>query len=295
MLKTIGGKLVRLFAVAVSAAVLCGCAFMFTACSTRRPEISVRISFNGEEYTLNYTLYRDYYRQTVDHYMALIDANFFDNTVIHDYQSDRMVGGGYTYDSMDTSDAVEDLKALDYDGTTLNSDGTVKVITASVWEDAEHTKPTNRLYGEVEASGHIIDNGSGLTNKLGALGTYSYVKSDSDRLMYWNRTKSGAEGSNAYYYNSVTSMFYIYTSSTSTTDKNLCVFGELANEASTTALNDLITAINDYTDALGDNGSFTTEKDVTLTDAYAADGRCDVTFNVPSEKIIIEEISVVKY
>ena len=169
------------------------------------------------------------------------------------------------------------------------------MITASVWEDAEHAKPTNRLYGEVEAGGHIIENGSGLTNKLGALGTYSYGKSDSQRLMYWNRTKSGAEGSNAYYYNSVTSMFYIYTSSSSTTDKNLCVFGELANEASTTALNDLMTAISDYTEELSDLETFTKEKDVTLNDTYAADGRCDVTYSVPVEKIIIEEISVVKY
>ena len=102
-------------------------------------------------------------------------------------------------------------------------------------------------------------------------------------------------GSNAYYYNSVTSMFYIYTSSSSTTDKNLCVFGELANEASTTALNNLITAISDYTEALEENETFTKEKDVTLMDTYATDGRCDVTYNVPVEKIIIEEISVVKY
>ena len=95
MIKTLGGKLVRLFAVAISVVVLTGCALMFTACESSFPEISVRISFNGEEYTLNYKLYRDYYRQTVDHYMALIDADFFDNTVIHDYRSDRMVGGGF--------------------------------------------------------------------------------------------------------------------------------------------------------------------------------------------------------
>ena len=113
MLKTFGGKLFRLFAVVLSAAVVAGCALMFTACSVRRSEISVRISFNGEEYTLNYVLYRDYYRQTVDHFMALIDEDFFDNTVIHDYRSDRMVGGGYTYEDIENGDITDDLTALD--------------------------------------------------------------------------------------------------------------------------------------------------------------------------------------
>ncbi len=56
-----------------------------------------------------------------------------------------------------------------------------------------------------------------------------------------------------------------------------------------------MTAISDYTGELEENDTFTKVKDVTLMDTYATDGRCDVEYNVPVEKIIIEEISVVKY
>lgn len=295
MLKTFGGKLFRLFAVVLSAAVVAGCALMFTACSVRRSEISVRISFNGEEYTLNYVLYRDYYRQTVDHFMALIDEDFFDNTVIHDYRSDRMVGGGYTYESMDTSDELDDLEALDYDGTTLDTDGSVKVITPTVWEDSERNAATNRLHGETAANGFEIDNGAGLTNKLGALGTYTYVTSAIGKTnVTYKQSSSDGYGASEYYKNSVTSLFYIYTGSSSSTDSNYCVFGELKDEESTTALNDLISAVSTY---LTDNelDSFTESKTQEIADKYVDGGSYEAEFSVPVAKIVVNEIKVVKY
>ena len=295
MLKTFGGKLFRLFAVVLSAAVVAGCALMFTACSVRRSEISVRISFNGEEYTLNYVLYRDYYRQTVDHFMALIDEDFFDNTVIHDYRSDRMIGGGYTYESMDTSDELDDLTALDYDGVTLNEDGSVKVITPTVWADSERSEETNRLHGETSANGFEIDNGTGLTNKLGALGTYTYVTSAIGKTnVTYKQSSSDGYGASEYYKNSVTSLFYIYTGSSSSTDSNYCVFGELKDEESTTALNDLIAAVSTY---LTDNelDSFTESKTEEIADKYVDGGSYEAEFSVPVAKLVIKEIKVVKY
>ena len=63
MVKAIGGKLGKLFSVILASMLLIGCAFMFTACESKRPEISMDISFNGETYTLNYKLYRDLYSQ----------------------------------------------------------------------------------------------------------------------------------------------------------------------------------------------------------------------------------------
>ncbi len=294
MIKTLGGKLVRLFAVAISVVVLTGCALMFTACESSFPEISVRISFNGEEYTLNYKLYRDYYRQTVDHYMALIDADFFDNTVIHDYRSDRMVGGGYTYADMEGSDELDDLTQLDYDGATIGADGTIKVITPTVWSDSARESATNRLHGETSKNGFSIKNGTGLTNKLGVLGTYSYVPSTEKQIVTYKQSGTDKYGSSEYYKNSVTSMFYIYTGSTAAADSNFCAFGELTDEESTTALNDLSQAISDY---LTDNelDSFTEAKDVTIEDPYVDGGAYEASFSVPIVKVVIEEIRVTKY
>ena len=90
-------------------------------------------------------------------------------------------------------------------------------------------------------------------------------------------------------------MFYIYTSTSSSTDSNLCVFAELADDESKDALNDLLDAIGDYEAALEDGGKFTEIKDVTIADAYADGGSYEAEFEVPVEKIVIEEVTVDKY
>lgn len=301
MSKTLGG-VKKLFAVAVSAATLVGSAFAFTACSNSFPEIRMTLSFNGETYTLNYKLYRDYYVQTVEHYMALIDADFFDNTVIHDYRSDRMVGGGYTYEvdgqvDTDNADTLEDLTALDYDGLTLAEDGAVKVIKATVWKN---DVATNRLHGETTANGHSIEDGTGLRNSYGALGTYTYVTKantpgDTYNVTYQN-ANSDTKGSSPYYKNSVTSLFYVYTSTSSSTDDNYCVFGQLADADSKTALENLMSAIDTY---LEDNdledADFTEEKTLDIADTYVEGGSYDVTYKVPVKPIVIQEVRVTKY
>ena len=53
--------------------------------------------------------------------MELIDAGFYDGTVIHDYRSDRMVGGGYTYEDTENADYLNDLVSLadQYDALDL--------------------------------------------------------------------------------------------------------------------------------------------------------------------------------
>ena len=48
MIKTLGGKFVKAVAVALAAVCMLGCALMFTGCESRYPEITMRISFNGE-------------------------------------------------------------------------------------------------------------------------------------------------------------------------------------------------------------------------------------------------------
>ena len=53
MTKTFAGKIGKALSVLVASALLLVSALMLSACSGRYPEISMRISFNGEEYTLN--------------------------------------------------------------------------------------------------------------------------------------------------------------------------------------------------------------------------------------------------
>lgn len=297
MAKTIGAKIAKLFSVLVAAAVLFTCTLMFAACESKYPEIEMKISFNDETYTLTYKLYRNAYEQTVEHYLELIDMGYFDNTVIHDYdEGDRMIGGGYTYSSLESGDITGDLTALEYDAETKNADGSVK-IPVSVWEDAEFTQPTNRLYGEIASNGFKLNNFSGLENQTGAIGTYSYTSSNETDLVY-TRRPSGTEVAGQYYKNSVTSMFYLSLGTSAASDSKFCVFGELANSESVTAFSDLTTAITDYISAqqeTDDSYSFTETFETEIEDDMANESRYSVTFNVPKVKIIIQSVEVTKY
>lgn len=72
-----------------------------SACTVKsdHPEAEITISFNDKTYTITYTLYRNMYPQTVQHFIELADSGFYNNTIIHDYKSSDWVGGAYSYES----------------------------------------------------------------------------------------------------------------------------------------------------------------------------------------------------
>ena len=295
----------KYFAVLVAALLLFCCASLFVGCESSYPQISVTITFNDDnpdtddEYVLTYKLYRKLYPQTVNHYLELIEAGFYDNTVIHDYQSSRMVGGGYTY-AADTAD-VTDLTPLDYEAATKDENGNVTLKNISVWGDKDLTVATNRLYGETANNGFSVENDSGLTPAYGALSTYSYInKANSSLSVYGKATKDGSAREVKYVNNSVTSLFSVYTSA-SGADSASCVFGVFKDEASNTRFTELMNAITDYTDRQkeeNENYSFTELKeDVRIEDAYAEGGYYEVEagFAVPRVALTIKEIKIVKY
>ena len=293
MAKSIGGKIARILSVFIAAVLIMGCVFMFVGCESKKPRISIKISFNDEEYNIEYTLYRNYYKRTVNHYLELIEMKYFDGTVIHDYQSDRMVAGGYRYEGENT----DELIALDYEAATKDADGNVTLENITVWKDAERTQPTNRLHGETSSNGFSIEDGSGLTNQVGALGAYTYVSSSmqATQRMHYKYSSSDNYGESEYYKNSFTGLFYLYTSSNNASAGNYCVFGILADEDSETAFNDLLEAISTYTED-NDLDSFAeTQEDIVIEDEFIDGGSYNVDFEVPVSAIVIEEVWVTKY
>lgn len=301
MVKTLGGKIAKLAAVLLAVLLVLGVSFAFVGCETKRPVISVRITFNENTYELEYELYRNMYPQTVAHYLELIDMDYFDGTVIHDYQSNRMVGGGYYYDG---EDVVEDLAEKDYDAATLNEDGTVALENVSVWADENKETAYNTLYGEFEDNGARVEN-NGLTNQLGSIGTYYYTPHDSaadkSQKVYVQLNQDSSMDTRPYCYNSVRSMFYLYTGS-SGTETAYCTFGLLKDSDDAETFQQLLDDIEEYTLETLNEGDesgteiFTTEKQVTIEDRYwIEDTYEDVTFKVPRAKIVIEEMRVVKY
>lgn len=301
MVKTLGGKIAKLAAVLLAVLLVFGASFAFVGCETKRPVISVRITFYENTYELEYELYRNMYPQTVAHYLELIDMDYFDGTVIHDYQSNRMVGGGYYYDG---EDVVEDLAEKDYDAATLNEDGTVALENVSVWADENKETAYNTLYGEFEDNGARVEN-NGLTNQLGSIGTYYYTphanSADKSQKVYVQLNQDSSMDTRPYCYNSVRSMFYLYTGSLGT-ETAYCTFGLLKDSDDAETFQQLLDDIEEYTLETLNEGDesgteiFTTEKQVTIEDRYwIEDTYEDVTFKVPRAKIVIEEMRVVKY
>lgn len=300
MTKTLGGRLAKIAALLISVLLVLTAAFAFVGCETKRPEISIKLSFNGQTYEMEYKLYRNMYPQTVAHYLELIDMGYFDGTVIHDYQSDRMVGGGYEYEGDDVED---DLAAKDYDAATKDENGNVTLENISVWADENKESAYNTLYGEFSANGFTVEN-NGLTNSLGSIGTYYYtpIKTTGDAPRVWVQLNSdNSMDTRPYSYNSAKSMFYLYTGS-SGTDSNYCTFGVLKDSGDQETFQSLLDAIKEYTLETLNGGDeegaevFTSEVSMTIEDEYwSEDSYENVTFNVPKAQIVIESVRVLKY
>lgn len=299
MTKILWKKGTKFAATLIAALFVFTAAFAFAGCESKRPEISIRISFNEETYDLEYELYRNMYPQTVAHYLELIEMDYFDGTVISDYLDDRMVGGGYTYEG---EDIAEDLVEKDYDGATKDADGNVTLKNISVWADSGKETAYNTLYGEFSANGFTVEN-NGLTNALGALGTYYYtpeVTAGGAPTVYVQRNSDGEMDTRSYCYNAATDLFYLYTGS-SGSDSKFCTFG-LLKEGDKETFQSLLDAIEAYTlDVLNggdEEGSeiFTTERQMIIEDEYWMENSYeDITFHIPRSKIVIEEIKVTKY
>ncbi len=299
MTKTLGGRVAKIVSLLIAAMLVLMVSFAFVGCESKRPEISIRITFNGETYDLEYQLYRNMYPQTVAHYLELIDMDYFDGTVIHDYQSSRMVGGGYYYENSDV-DVVDDLLEKDYDAVTKDADGNVTLENISVWADENKDTAYNTLYGEFADNAFSVEN-NGLTNSLGSIGTYYYTPKNTSQKVYVQRNSDGEMDMRSYCYNATTSLFYLYTGS-SGTDSNYCTFGMLKDSDDRETFQALLDAIEEYTLETLNGGdeegteTFTVESQMTIEDEYWAESSYeDVTFNIPRAQIVIEEIRVLKY
>lgn len=298
MAKTLGGKIAKFVSVLFAAMLVLVMSLAFVGCESKRPEISVRISFNDKEYTLEYELYRNMYPQTVAHYLELIDMDYFDGTVIHDYQSARMVGGGYYYESSDV-DVADDLIEKDYDAATKDENGNVTLENISVWEDADKERPYNTLYGEFMDNRSEVEN-NGLTETFGSIGTYYYTPVNKSKKIWIQRNQDGEMDQRPYCYNATTSLFSIYTGSTGNSTA-YCTFGLLKEDDEQT-LQDLLDAIEEYTLETLNGGdeegteTFTVESQMNIEDEYWEESVYeDVVFNIPRAQIVIEEIRVIKY
>ena len=300
MAQSLGKKVARIFSVLVAALLICSAAFLFTACETDHPEIKMTIEFNDKSYELTYKLYRNMYPKTVAHYLELIDMDFYDNTVIHDYSTSSsdgkgqgFYGGGY-YMQEDNADRMAEL---DYEKATMTNDS-VTLKNISVWKDTAQNEPLNTLYGEFSANGFKVAN-NGLTHKKGSLATHYNSVSDANGKKVAVKSNKLGVVEREYKYNSTTSLFFISSSSNSSLDANYCTFGYLADSKNEDKFQELLDAIKDFsadkTEADSEY-SFTEEQDYDI-EGNEYTGQTEVKYNVPKEegRITIKKVEVLKY
>ena len=203
-------KIHRILSV-VSAAVVSAAAFaMFAGCDSAEPEVTITYSFLGEDYEVEYTLSRKGAPQTVQHFIELADAGYYDGTCIHSYESSYLYGGAYVYNE-ETKSIVE----KDYYNEVKDLKLTQTVYTLG--EDGKRGEPLYTVRGEFSENG-VEGNTKTLTHQQGALAMYYTSKGDSRVRVGTIRSDGGSDNngeeyqSGDYYkYNCTTSMFYTFT------------------------------------------------------------------------------------
>ncbi len=291
-------KFHRMLAVASAAVITATGVAMFTACDSAEPEIVITYSFLGEKYEVEYTLSRKGAPQTVQHFIELADADYYDGTCIHHYVDDAFLyGGAYEWD-----EASGTIVEKDYYAAVKDLDLTQSVYTLG--ENGEPGQPLYTVRGEFEANG-VEGNSKTLSHTQGALAMYYTSKGSSSVRVGTMRSDEGGYQEGDYYeYNSATSMFYTFTGSGTRTDldDSYTVFGMTSDF---TQMQELLDAISEYIDTLSGADAFVetgkyflNQYDpydaVTGTTTFSGENISD-EYDVPVEPIIIESVEVIKY
>lgn len=266
-------------------------AMTFTSCTTSRPEVEMQLSFNGETYTLQYTLYRKMAPNTVNHFLALAQNGYYDGLCVHNYTDSKWYTGGYSYDAATEVDGGLTYRAY------FDTVAAYQNFPVGIWKDEEKTAPTYTLYGEFSANDTTMQNGDFLAQSFGALTMYYTAKEAENNFVYVQRVQGDGLAYKDYKYNSATSLFSISMTDASA-DSNYCTFATL-NSGSVETLETLQSAVSEYISTTygEEGGSFTNEitMEVSEDDFYVSNDGLTETYAVPEQPIVIQSVKVKKY
>lgn len=308
---------------AVVAALIVALSAGLSACTikTNHPRAKITVEFNSVTYDIEYTLYRNMYPATVQHFIELADAGFYDDMIIHNYTSTDWFTGGYSYNADENDDlnyanavsksALEEYLEINSKEEAYYNLFNSGAITPTVYTKVSYDKNGNQtvsaenalpaLIGEFSANDHTIKKGA-LSAGLGVLKMYYYSKGATNQKVAVVNS-FGEILTHDYSYNCATSIFAMQTASSSSyTATSYCVFGNLRNDDASKALSDLKAAISDYiTDKLGgtDSGFTVTNvaAEVDNLDSFAEEGgqAIQTTFTATKLPIIIRTVKITKY
>ena len=294
----------RIIAIGCTALLSAAAMAMFTGCSTQHPTVTITYTFDGNDYEVDYTLSRNDAPKTVQHFIELADAGFYDGLCIHDYTEGFLYTGGYKLND------DKELEEVDYFSWVKNYEEEKDFkFTQSVW--TTENNPLYTVYGEFTKNLVSHENGSEYYHKAGALVMYYTEKGNFNGDVIVLRADGGKgndgveKDTRKYTYNSTTSLFYTFTGDSNLgNDEKYCVFG-MADDFTGQLQNGLLKAIQDYIadhsdDEADDGYSFTAEKTEKINtyevfEEVSKEGR-EQTFKTPVEApIIVKSVKVTKY
>lgn len=298
---------------------------MFAGCTSKHPVVTITYTFRDREYAVEYELSRLSAPQTVQHFIELADAGYYDGTVIHDYQSDGffLYGGGYTLDGngeLVEKDYWSELmrlekeKGITFTQTVFAKGADMSAYFRSLSGDyvaggvsytvSDEKIPLYTLHGEFNGNGVLPNQKSYRQNVAGTLVMYYMEKGTNSTPYVGSMRTDGGDNNNgeayqpvsSYRTNSATSLFYTFTASGDRTDldENYCAFGRTMNFSQLQALLD---AIGEYAESMEDG--FTEEREMRLNQHDPMDavrnGGFTATYQVPREPITVKSVKVNKY
>lgn len=292
-------KILRRIGSVAAAGALCALAVgMFAGCTTDTPKITITYTFNDKDYAVEYTLSRTSAPQTVQHFIELADAGYYEGMIIHDYDSVFMYGGGYTLNE------EGELVEKDYYTEIKRLEGEKNFKMTQTVFSTDNDEPLYSVYGEMTAQFNYT--GTRYSHTRGALVMYYADKGNSNYRVKTLRNDKGENNdgdeyqTSLYKYNSATSMFYTFMGeSRYDLDAKYCVFG-MASNYEEQMTNGLLAAIHEYEEGLGEDEEFTTEMSGIKLNQY--DPFKDIrngdtaTYSTPVNKpIVIKSVKVNKY
>lgn len=294
-------KKFRRVACVVAAAAALAAAPALAGCQTSHPEANITIEFNGTEYTLNYKMYRNMYPQTVLHFIELADNGFYDNTIIHDYESSYWYAGGYSYDGENYKNDFNENGLGEYVENNSKERAYYEdmflggKLTSSVYLDyldGEFKNPLPTLIGEFRDAEHTIDKGA-LKSSYGCLRMY-YTTKDTKKEVYLDKYGTDDAVIGSYKNHSATSIFNIQVGSSTATDNDSCIFAVLQNVKVLDTLRD---DISTYITTNGLSSKFTSDVSVFVDnyDMIVDKMKTTSVYTFTAEPIKVKSVKITKY
>lgn len=277
-------KLKKLLGGILATTAIFGCVGTFTACETAHPELRITVSFEGEEYELNYTMYRKFAPATTAHFMKLVEEGYYDGLCVHNYADDRMYTGAYSFDAENDENGGLVYKKY-YDIVKDYADFPISVYT-------EDNDPTYTLCGEFADNHFQWEKGEPKKEAFGSLTMYYTDKKSNDDRIYIDHPDVEQQEKRDYKENSATSQFFISLTETEKTSTKYCTFA-LLDEEDVATLTALKTAITEYLEE-NEEGKEEYTLNIDEDDAYVGESNHTAKYTVLASPIVIEKIKITK-